>query len=123
MIKSSHGDTPFALTYGTKAVIPTKIGMPTYRTIVVDAVHNNEELRLNLDLLEEWRECASICEAKVKLKMIKYYNTRVYGVTFRPKDFVYHSNEASHAMYEGKLGSKWEGPMRSPKHSETEHIC
>ncbi|GJU68649.1 reverse transcriptase domain-containing protein [Tanacetum coccineum] len=50
MIKSSHGDTPFSLTYGTEAVIPAKIEMPTYCTAVVDAVHNDEELRLNLDL-------------------------------------------------------------------------
>nr|GEZ99832.1 reverse transcriptase domain-containing protein [Tanacetum cinerariifolium] len=27
MIKSSHGDTPFSLTYGTEAFIPTEIGM------------------------------------------------------------------------------------------------
>ncbi|GJR90769.1 hypothetical protein Tco_0214780 [Tanacetum coccineum] len=47
--KSSHSDTPFSLTYGMEAVIPTEIGMPTYRTAVVDAVHNNEELRLNLN--------------------------------------------------------------------------
>ncbi|GKA80064.1 reverse transcriptase domain-containing protein [Tanacetum coccineum] len=40
MIKSSHGDTPFSLTYGTEAVIPAKVVMPTYRTVVVDAVHN-----------------------------------------------------------------------------------
>ncbi|GJR22124.1 reverse transcriptase domain-containing protein [Tanacetum coccineum] len=49
-IKSSHGDTPFSLTYGTEAVIPAEIGMPTYRTTAVDAVHNDEELRLNLEL-------------------------------------------------------------------------
>ncbi|GJV61162.1 reverse transcriptase domain-containing protein, partial [Tanacetum coccineum] len=103
MIKSSHGDTPFSLTYGTEAVIPAEIGMPTYRTAVVDAVHNNEELRLNLDLLEERRE-------RAELKMTKYYNARVRGVTFRPGDFVYRSNEASHAMDGGKLGPKWEGP-------------
>ncbi|GKD05975.1 reverse transcriptase domain-containing protein [Tanacetum coccineum] len=36
MIKSSHGDTPFSLTYGTEAVIPAEIGMPTYRTTTVD---------------------------------------------------------------------------------------
>nr|GFC62093.1 reverse transcriptase domain-containing protein [Tanacetum cinerariifolium] len=84
--------------------------MPTYRTAVVDAVHNNEELRLNLDLLKERRECAAIREAKAKLKMTKYYNTRVLGVTFRIGDFVYRSNEASHAMDKGKLGPKWEGP-------------
>nr|GFA43903.1 reverse transcriptase domain-containing protein [Tanacetum cinerariifolium] len=68
------------------AVIPTEIGMPTYRTAAVDVVSNDEELRLNLDLLEERRERAAICEAKAKLKMTKYYNARVRGVTFRPGD-------------------------------------
>ncbi|GJV53182.1 reverse transcriptase domain-containing protein [Tanacetum coccineum] len=101
MIKSSHGDTPFSLTYGTEAVILAEIGMPTYRTAVVDAVHNDEELRLNLDLLEEKRERAAICKAKAKRKMTKYYNARVRGVTFRPGDFVYRSNDASHAVAEG----------------------
>nr|GEY81431.1 reverse transcriptase domain-containing protein [Tanacetum cinerariifolium] len=88
----------------------SEIRMPTYHTTIVDAVHNNQEIRLNLDLLEERRKCAAICEAKAKLKMTKYYNTRVRGVTFRPGDFVYRSNEASHAMGGGKLGPKWEGP-------------
>ncbi|GJY03149.1 reverse transcriptase domain-containing protein [Tanacetum coccineum] len=110
MIKSSHGDTPFSLTYGTEAVIPAEIRMPTYRTTVVDAVHNDEELRLNLDLLEERRERVAIRKAKAKLKMTKYYNAKVRGVTFRPGDFVYCSNKASHAMDGGKLGLKWEGP-------------
>ncbi|GKE07938.1 reverse transcriptase domain-containing protein [Tanacetum coccineum] len=32
-----------------EAVIPAEIGMPTYRTTAVDTVHNDEELRLNLD--------------------------------------------------------------------------
>ncbi|GJR66132.1 reverse transcriptase domain-containing protein [Tanacetum coccineum] len=102
----SHGDTPFSLTYGTKAVIPAEIEMPTYRTAVVDDVYNNEELRLNLDLLEERRECAAIREAKAKLKMTKYYNARVRGVTFRPSDFVYPSNGTSHAVDGGKLCQK-----------------
>nr|GEU86358.1 reverse transcriptase domain-containing protein [Tanacetum cinerariifolium] len=95
MIKSSNDDTPFSLTYGTEAVIPGEIGMPIYRTTVVDAVHNDEELRINLDLLEERRERAAIHEAKAKLKMIKYYNARVRGVTFRPGDFVYRTNDTS----------------------------
>ncbi|GJX17128.1 reverse transcriptase domain-containing protein [Tanacetum coccineum] len=106
MIKSSHGDTPFSLTYGTEAVIPAEIGMLTYRTTVVDAVHNDEELRLNLDLLKERHERATIREAKAKLKMTKYYNARVGGVTFRLGDFVYRSNYASHAVDEGKLSPK-----------------
>ncbi|GJU58477.1 reverse transcriptase domain-containing protein, partial [Tanacetum coccineum] len=112
MIKSSHSDTPFSLTYGTKAVIPAEIEMPTYRTVVVDVVHNDEELRLNLDLLKGRRERAAIREAKAKLKMTKYYNAMVRGVTFRPGDFVYRSNEASHVVDGGKLGLKWEGPYK-----------
>nr|GEW45340.1 reverse transcriptase domain-containing protein [Tanacetum cinerariifolium] len=110
MIKSSYGDTPFSLTYETKAVIPAEIGMPTYRTAAVDIVSNDKELRLNLDLLEERRERAAIYEAKAKLKMIKYYNARVCDVTFRPGDFIYCNNDASHAVVGGKLGPKWKGP-------------
>ncbi|GJR54003.1 reverse transcriptase domain-containing protein [Tanacetum coccineum] len=104
--QSSNGDTPFSLTYGTEAVIPAEIRMPTYRIEVVDAVHNDEELRLNLDLLEERRERAAIREAKAKSKMTKYYNARVRGVTFKPVDFVYRNNKASHARDGGKLSPK-----------------
>nr|GEY94136.1 reverse transcriptase domain-containing protein [Tanacetum cinerariifolium] len=72
--------------------------------------NKNWELRLNLDLLEERWELAAMSEAKTKSKMMKYYNSRVCGVAFKPGDFVYHSNDASHAVAGGKLGPKWEGP-------------
>nr|GEX63311.1 reverse transcriptase domain-containing protein [Tanacetum cinerariifolium] len=87
-----------------------EIGMPTYRTAVVDVVNNDKELRLNLNMLEERRKLAAVSEAKSKLKMMKYYNARVRGVAFKPGDFVYRSNDASHAVAGGKLGPKWEGP-------------
>ncbi|GKD79076.1 reverse transcriptase domain-containing protein [Tanacetum coccineum] len=66
MIKSSNGDALFSLTYGTEAVIPAEIGMPTLRTAEVDLVQNDEALEINLDLLEERREQAAIREAKSK---------------------------------------------------------
>nr|GEW26420.1 reverse transcriptase domain-containing protein [Tanacetum cinerariifolium] len=69
-------------------VIPAEIGMPTYRTVAVDIVHNDEEL--NLDLLEERRERAAIRVAKA-------------------------NNDASHAVDGGKLGPKWEGPYEITK--------
>nr|GEW80211.1 reverse transcriptase domain-containing protein [Tanacetum cinerariifolium] len=97
--------------------------MPTYHTAVVDVVHNDEELRLNLDLLEERHKRAAIREAKAKLKMTKYYNARVRGVTFRPGDFVYRSNDASHAVDGGSLAQSGMDLMRSRKHSETERTC
>nr|GEW01055.1 reverse transcriptase domain-containing protein [Tanacetum cinerariifolium] len=91
-------------------VIPTEIEMPTYRTAAVNVVSNDEEIRENLDLQEERRERAAICEAKAKSKMTKCYYARVRGVTFRLGDFFYRSNDTSHAVAGGKLGPKWEGP-------------
>ncbi|GJW52210.1 reverse transcriptase domain-containing protein [Tanacetum coccineum] len=110
MIKSSNGETPFSLTYGTEAVIPAEIGMPTLRTMEVDPTKNDEALEVNLDLIEEKQEQAAIQEAKSKTKMEKYYNFRVRGTSFKPGDMVYRSNDASHAKDGGKLGPKWEGP-------------
>nr|GEV30727.1 reverse transcriptase domain-containing protein [Tanacetum cinerariifolium] len=91
-------------------IIPAKIGMPTLRTAEVDMVKNNEALGINLDLLEEKREQAAIQEARNKAKVEGYYNARVRSTSFRLGDFVYRSNEASHAEDGGKLGPKWEGP-------------
>nr|GEZ04816.1 reverse transcriptase domain-containing protein [Tanacetum cinerariifolium] len=78
-----------------KAVILAEIGMPTRRTSEVDLVGNNEALEINLDLLEERREEASIRKAKCKAKMEKYYNSKVRNTSFKPGDLVYHNNDAS----------------------------
>ncbi|GKE77700.1 reverse transcriptase domain-containing protein [Tanacetum coccineum] len=83
-LKTSNGETPYSLTFGTEAVIPAEVGMPTHRTMMIkDGKDNEEEIRLNLDLLTERREAATIREAR---------------------------NEASRVEDLGKLGPKWEGP-------------
>ncbi|GJV82399.1 reverse transcriptase domain-containing protein [Tanacetum coccineum] len=109
-IKVSTGDTPFSLVYGTEAVIPAKIGMPTIRTAEVHIATNDDERRINLDILEERREQAAIREEKAKLQMKGYYDAKVRGISFRPGDFVYRANHASLAEDTRKLGPKWEGP-------------
>ncbi|GJX60386.1 reverse transcriptase domain-containing protein [Tanacetum coccineum] len=58
-IKQSNGETPFSLTYGSEAVIPAEIGIPSYRTLMIREEYNEEEQRLNLDLLQERREAAA----------------------------------------------------------------
>ncbi|GKC87442.1 reverse transcriptase domain-containing protein [Tanacetum coccineum] len=82
-LKDCNGDTPFSLTYGTKAVIRTEIGMPTLKTAEVDIVQNDEALEINLDLLEERIEKAAIYEAKSKAKIEKYYNSKVRSISFK----------------------------------------
>ncbi|GJZ10905.1 hypothetical protein Tco_0545664 [Tanacetum coccineum] len=115
MIKSSNGDTLFLLMYRTEAVIPTEISMPTTRTTEVDMVQNDEALEINLDLLEERRAEMAIREAKSKEKMEKYYNSKVRNTSFKPRDLVYRSNEASYAKESGKLSPLWEGPYEVTK--------
>ncbi|GKC50781.1 reverse transcriptase domain-containing protein, partial [Tanacetum coccineum] len=112
MIKSSNEETTFSLTYGTEAVIPAEIGMPTLRTAEIDLIKNDEALEINLDLIEKKREQAAIQEAKSKAKMEKYYNSKVRSTSFKPGDMVYRNNDASHAKDGGKLGPKWEGPYK-----------
>ncbi|GKA86885.1 hypothetical protein Tco_0808596 [Tanacetum coccineum] len=104
MVKTSNGDTTFSLTYGTKAVIPVEIGMPSLRCAEVNQAENDDGLLLNLDILEERREKAAVREARSKAKMERYYNAKVRNTTFRPGDFVYCINEASHIKESGKLG-------------------
>nr|GEU56423.1 reverse transcriptase domain-containing protein [Tanacetum cinerariifolium] len=115
MVKSSNGETQFSLMYGMEAVIPVEIGMPILRTAEVDMIKNDEALGINLDLLKEKIEQAAIQDAKSKAKMERYYNASVRNTSFRPGDFVYRNNKASHAEEGGKLGPKWEGPYKVRK--------
>ncbi|GJY35395.1 reverse transcriptase domain-containing protein [Tanacetum coccineum] len=111
-IKQSNGETPFSLTYGSEAVIPVEIGIPSYRTLMIQEEYNEEEQRLNLDLLQERREAAAVCEAKYKTKMEQYYNKRVRPAGFRPREFVYRRKMSKMMKDEGKLGQIGQGPYR-----------
>lgn len=42
--------------YGTEVVIPTEIGLPTIRTVVVNGEDNDQKIACNLDLIKEQRE-------------------------------------------------------------------
>ncbi|GJZ21063.1 reverse transcriptase domain-containing protein [Tanacetum coccineum] len=111
-IKQSNGETPFSLTYGNEAVIPAEIGIPTYQILIIREEYNEEEMRLNLDLLQERRETTAIREARYKTKMEQYYNKKVRSASFRPGEFVFRRNEANRVEDQGKMGPKWEGPYR-----------
>ncbi|XP_022007735.1 uncharacterized protein LOC110907003 [Helianthus annuus] len=110
MPKTSNGETPFSLVYGSEAVIPAEIGLPSPRMLSMNMINNEEERRLDLDLLEERREMAAINKAKYKTKLEKYYNSKVRICTFNPGDYVQRDNEASNAEKPGKLAPKLEGP-------------
>ena len=51
--KPTTQETPFALAFGTEAVAPVEVGFKSPRAEFANTEHNEEVLRLNLDLLEE----------------------------------------------------------------------
>ncbi|XP_075095316.1 uncharacterized protein LOC142173594 [Nicotiana tabacum] len=58
--KTGMGETPFSLIYGAEALIPVEIGEPSTRFAQATEESNGEEMRTNLDLLEERREATLI---------------------------------------------------------------
>ncbi|GJY33493.1 reverse transcriptase domain-containing protein [Tanacetum coccineum] len=103
---------PFKSWCGSEAVILAEIGIPTYRTLMIREEYNEQEMRLNLDLLQERRETAAVREAKYKTKMEQCYNKKVRPAGFRPGEFMFRRNEPSRVEDQGILGPKWEGPYR-----------
>ena len=57
--RTPKGETPFNLTIGTEAVIPIEIGLTSLRKEFFDECSNDNELKLNLDCLDEVRDQAS----------------------------------------------------------------
>lgn len=58
--KTSTGETPFSLVYGAEALILVEIGEPSTRYTQASEESNEDEMRINLDLLEGKREDALI---------------------------------------------------------------
>ncbi|XP_014503258.1 uncharacterized protein LOC106763601 [Vigna radiata var. radiata] len=62
----STREMPFNLTYRTNAMLPVELGEPSIRRGIQDMSLNDEHLRINLDILPEWREVAMIKNAAQK---------------------------------------------------------
>ncbi|KAL0453507.1 UNVERIFIED_CONTAM: Gag-Pol polyprotein [Sesamum latifolium] len=56
--RSSTGETPFCLVYGTEAIIPAEIGEETQKISQYDATKNQEERAFDLTMIEEKRDLA-----------------------------------------------------------------
>ena len=72
-------ETPFRLTYGTEAIIPVEVGVASIKREVLheEDNDNDDQLRINLDCLDEVRDKTSSRMTKYQQKMAEYYNKRV----------------------------------------------
>ena len=86
--KSATQETPFALAFGTEAVALVKVGLKSPKIEFASAEHNEEVLRLNLDLLEEKREQVLKRIEDYHKKTARYYDRRVKPRNYNPGDLV-----------------------------------
>ena len=105
-------ETPYSLVYGSEAVIPLEVCIPSHRTEHFHLECNEEALRHNLDLVEERREKAALSQAAYKSLSEAHYNKKVRRLVCKVGDLVLRKNEASLQEKPGKLTPNWEGPYR-----------
>uniref|UniRef100_A0A2N9IBY4 RNA-directed DNA polymerase n=1 Tax=Fagus sylvatica TaxID=28930 RepID=A0A2N9IBY4_FAGSY len=111
--RRSTGETPFSLAYGSEAVIPLEIGLPTLRTSEWEPTRNDLAQSQALDLLEERREQAMIRLASYQQQLKKGYNKNIRPRSFQQGDLVLRKVLGNTKNpTDGKLGPNWEGPYR-----------
>ena len=104
------GISPFALTYGMEAVIPTEIGLPTIRTAMPES-ENAESVVRELDASDELREAATIGVASYQRRLANSYNKRVKPRVFQRGDLALSKVfENTTDPTAGKFKPNWEGP-------------
>ncbi|XP_073138227.1 uncharacterized protein [Henckelia pumila] len=73
--RSSTGESPFNLAYGTEAVAPAEIGEQSWRVKQYTSSGNDQALRISLDLVDELRDEASTRAERYRACMTKAYMT------------------------------------------------
>ena len=86
--KSTTQETPFALAFGTEAVAPIEIELKSPRIELASVEHNEEALRLNLDLLDEKRDQVLKSTEDYQWKTARYYDQKVKPRSYKPSDLV-----------------------------------
>ena len=86
--KSATQETPFALAFGTEAVAPVEIGLKSPMIELVSMEHNEEALRLNLNLLDEKCEQVLKRTEDYQMKTARYYDQKVKPRGYKPGDLV-----------------------------------
>jgi hypothetical protein len=90
-----------------------EIGLTTLRTSTYDDQQNEEQLRLNLDLIDEVRETTEARMKRYQEKMARHYNSKVKPRQLSVGDLVLRRvTLATRNPSEGKLGPNWEGPYK-----------
>nr|GEV72178.1 reverse transcriptase domain-containing protein [Tanacetum cinerariifolium] len=97
-LKTSNGETPYSLTFRSKAVILAEIGMPTHRTMMIKEGSSNEEEMRRLRRYFEAHPITVIMDQPIKQHLSKAdtsgrlapYSIELaaYNITYEPRSAV-----------------------------------
>ena len=122
--RTATGESPFSLAYGTEAVLPVEIGMPTARISAMPepesdgyqltaVAGNNEGLLQNLDLLEGVREQSLLQLEAYQQRISRFFSRKVKPRGFQLGDLVLRRIfPNTKNPTDGKLAPNWEGPYK-----------
>ncbi|XP_056688315.1 uncharacterized protein [Spinacia oleracea] len=112
-IKEATGESPFKLSFGSEAVIPAEMALPTMRIQHYDEERNDQLLRHQLDFMPEIRMKAEVSSAAYKSRMSRAYNKKVRHRPLGVGDLVLRRTAATgKGNAQGKLTANWEGPYQ-----------
>ena len=104
-VKTPTRETSFKLAYGSEAVIPAEVHMANHRVTIYQDKDNEEQLRLNLDLIDEVRTDAEERTARYKNLLARQHDAMVKPRRFNIGDLVLKKvSLATKNPAHGKLG-------------------
>ena len=116
-VKTATGFSPFSLVYGTEAISPMELVVPTPRVVLEESQEeteytNNERRLVDLEGVEEERELAKKRSQRYQQRMTRAYAQAVRLRTFTEGQLVLRMAEHVRRNLPGpsKFATKWEGP-------------
>ena len=100
------GESPFVLTYGSEAVLPTELQFGSPRVRSYSEKQSDDSRLEDLDRLEEARNIATIQSARYLQDLRRYHDRNVRGRAFSTGDLVLRKVQ----QRKHKLSPAWEGP-------------
>ncbi|KAL2230840.1 UNVERIFIED_CONTAM: hypothetical protein Sindi_1678400 [Sesamum indicum] len=108
--RGTTGESLFTIVYGMEAVIPTELGIPSYRILQFSQENSTTLLKENLDLTKELREKAFLRTQRYKSRIINAHNRSVKTLSLQVGDLVLRRVDASKLVE--KLDPTWEDPFK-----------
>jgi len=104
--KTATGHTLFSLAYGSKAMIPIELEVPTHRRIHFNQAQNEWLLLEALDQLDEKRQEAELRISAHQQRIARHFNSKVRHRSFKVWDLVLKKIMTATGVFR----PNWEGP-------------